>query len=108
MSEPYKSNCCTIYHTCGCLALCGEVMMIAPHPAMANCCCQGMFPCLYNAYPGLQDAQALADFIKVAKNDFNMRKTGATAAQLQQMLQLQQLQQLQAAAAAAPAPAAAE
>ena len=73
-TEPYKANCCTPYHTCGCLALCGEVMVIAPHPAMANCCCQGMMPCLFKSYPGLQDAQALADYIKVAKNDFAQRK----------------------------------
>ena len=79
--EPYKAQACTPYHTCCFLALCGEVYVLAPHPVMANCCCLNTCPCLFKMYPGLEDAQALVDFTKAARDDFAMRK-GAPVLQL--------------------------
>ena len=76
--EPYKAQACTPYHTCCFLALCGEVYVLAPHPVMANCCCLNTCPCLFKMYPGLEDAQALVDFTKAARDDFAKRK-GARA-----------------------------
>jgi hypothetical protein len=73
-NAPYKADACTPYHTCCCLALCGEVMVVAPHPACANCLCLNCFPCLFKMYPGLHSSQALVDFIVAARDNFNRRK----------------------------------
>ena len=71
--EPYRASACTPYHTCCCIELCGEVYVVAPHPVCANCCCQITFPCLFKMWPGLENAQALVDFTKLAKKQFSYR-----------------------------------
>jgi hypothetical protein len=78
----YKADCGTPYHTCCCIALCGEVMVLAPHPAMANCLCLNALPCLFKMYPGVPDAAALVNFLETARGDFRTRKGGASPALL--------------------------
>jgi hypothetical protein len=78
--SPFKSNCCSPYHCCGCLNLCGEVAVLAPCDGCNGCPCMIMFPCFMDFYPGLQDAQAFVDFIIVAREDFKQRKRACARA----------------------------
>ncbi len=73
-TEPYVAKACTPYHFCCCVALCGEVFVVAPHDQCANCCCLNMFPCFFKMYPGLENAQALVDFVKASRSQFIARK----------------------------------
>jgi hypothetical protein len=82
-TEPYHTTCCTPYHWCGCLSVSGQVMAVAPMQCMANVPCQcvlcqclpGAEMCgIFKFFGGLDDADALANTIKAARNDFAKRK----------------------------------
>ncbi len=78
-TEPYHTNCCTPYHWCGCLSVSGQVMAVAPMQCMANTTCQvvlcqcvpGAELCgIFQFFGGMDDADAVANTIKAARNDF--------------------------------------
>ena len=83
---PFKANCCSPFHCCGCIELCGEVVAVAPFDGCTNCCCFYCFPCCFTWYPGLANGQAFVDYILVAREDFRKRKSTRTWLSLPWML----------------------
>jgi hypothetical protein len=74
-AAPFRARCCSPYNfCCGHCEPCGEVAVFAPHSCMANEACLMLFPPCFKIFPGLEDADALVDFIKLARGDFIERK----------------------------------
>jgi len=66
LSDSVKAEtCCTPYHCCCCIELCGGVVALAPFDCL-NCC---FCPCCRSYYPGLQDSNAFAAAITAARKD---------------------------------------
>jgi hypothetical protein len=72
---PFRAKCCSPYNfCCGRCEPCGEVVVFAPHSCMANEACLLFLPPCFKIFPGLEDADALVDFVKLARGDFIERK----------------------------------
>lgn len=61
-----RATCCTPYHFCFCVELCGGVVATAPCDACNTC----MFPCFRTYYPGIADPNAFTSALIAVQASF--------------------------------------